>query len=107
MDNSQATISWDCLHRVLVLAYLITNLTCWTTHCMAFIRLLAVKAALWLAVMQSQAAIIAAEVGAATGAKGRELVADAEYWCEVIDEDRKSTRLNSSHKTVSRMPSSA
>jgi hypothetical protein len=86
MDKSQATISQDRLHRVQILAYLIANLTRWTTHCTAFIRLLAVKTALRLAVMQSRASIIAAEVGAATGAKERELAADAEYWCEVIDD---------------------
>lgn len=86
MDKSQATISQDRLNRVLILAYLIANLTRWTTHCTAFIRLLAVKPAVRLAVMQSRAAIIAAEVGAATGAKERELAADAEHWCEVIDD---------------------
>ena len=37
MDNSQATISRDRLHRVLILVYLIANLTHWTTHCTAFI----------------------------------------------------------------------
>ena len=34
----------------------------------------------------------------------------AEYinpWISVVDPDRKSTRLNSSHSSVSRMPSSA
>lgn len=85
MDKSQATISRDRLNRVLILAYLVANLTRWTTHCTSFICLLAVKSALRLAVMQSRAAIIAAEVCAATGAKERELVADAEHWCEVID----------------------
>jgi hypothetical protein len=44
------------------------------------------KTALRLAVRHSRAAIIAAEVGAATGVKERELAADAEYWCEVIDD---------------------
>ena len=29
------------------------------------------------------------------------------YRMEIVEEDRKSTRLNSSHRTVSRMPSSA
>ena len=28
-------------------------------------------------------------------------------WCKVMDKDRKSTRLNSSHVSESRMPSSA
>src|SRR5882762_6356381 len=59
---------------------------CWTTHCTTFIWLLAMKTAHCLAVMQSQAAIIAAEVATATGAKERELAADVEYWCEVIDD---------------------
>ena len=29
------------------------------------------------------------------------------HWCDIADEDRKSTRLNSSHLKLSRMPSSA
>ena len=53
---------------------------------MAFIHLLAVKSALHLAVMQSWAAIIAAEVGTATGAKERELAVNVEHWCEVIND---------------------
>ena len=36
-----------------------------------------------LAVMQKQNAIIAAEVGAATGTKARELTANTEHWCSV------------------------
>ena len=35
------------------------------------------------------------------------ILAMAAEWAEDIDPDRKSTRLNSSHKTESRMPSSA
>ena len=75
----------DCLNKVLILAYLMANLTCWTTHCTAFIHLLAMKPALHLAVIQSWAAIVFAEVGAATGTKERELAADTDYWCEIID----------------------
>lgn len=86
MDKSQETISMDRLQRVVVLAYLVANMTRWTTHCTAFIRLLALKAALRLAVMQNRAAIIAAQVCAATGAKARELTADAEHWCDVVDD---------------------
>ena len=80
------TISQDCLHRVQILTYLVANLTCWTTHCMAFIQLLGVKTDLGLVVMQSRATIIAAEVCTATGVKERELAEDVEYWCEVIDD---------------------
>jgi hypothetical protein len=86
MDKAQATISMDRIQKEVILAYLIANMTRWTTHCTAFIRLLALKAALRLAVMQNRAAIVAAQVCAATGAKARELTADAEYWCDVVDD---------------------
>ena len=35
------------------------------------------------------------------------LVDRLEHWAKVTPQDRKSTRLNSSHSSVSRMPSSA
>ena len=38
---------------------------------------------------------------------GDERSAAIKYYSDYIDEDRKSTRLNSSHFCVSRMPSSA
>ena len=40
-------------------------------------------------------------------AHGLELARQGADWIDVGGEDRKSTRLNSSHCTVSRMPSSA
>ena len=48
-----------------------------------FIQLLMVQDEITLAVMQKQNAIIAAEVGAATGTKARELTVNAEHWCSV------------------------
>lgn len=84
MDEYQAIVSLDRLQRVVVLAYLLANLTRWTTHFTAFVRLLMVQDAITLAVMSKKTAIIAAEVGVATGAKGRELMADAEYWISVV-----------------------
>jgi hypothetical protein len=86
MDKAQATISMDRIQKEVILAYLVANMTRWTTHCTAFIWLLALKAALRLTVMQNRAAIIAAQVCAATGAKARQLTTDAEYWCDVIDD---------------------
>ena len=50
-DVAQAQISLDQTGRPLVLAYLIANLACWTTHCITFIRLLCVQGALKLEVM--------------------------------------------------------
>src|ERR1700683_4771417 len=86
MDKAQVTISMDRIQKKVILAYLVANMTCWTTHCTAFIWLLALKAALRLAVMQNWAAIIVAQVCAATGAKARELTTDVEYWCDVVDD---------------------
>ena len=45
-------------------------------------------------------------VAAMAAAFGTEVVAES-YYREQVDEDRKSTRLNSSHIQKSRMPSSA
>ena len=84
MDESQATVSLDCLHWVVILAYLLANLTQWMTHCTAFIQLLMVQDAIILAVMQKQNTIIAAEVGTATDVKARELTDNAEHWCSVV-----------------------
>ena len=36
-----------------------------------------------------------------------QIILDSGLWTETIYEDRKSTRLNSSHSAKSRMPSSA
>ena len=41
------------------------------------------------------------------GPKGRNVVLDKKFGSPLITKDRKSTRLNSSHTDISRMPSSA
>jgi hypothetical protein len=64
-DSAQAQISLDRRGKPLVLAYLVANLTRWTTHYITFIRLLHVQDALKLEVMQHRASLIQAQVGAA------------------------------------------
>ena len=86
MDQAQATISMDHIQKEVILAYLVANMTRWTTHCTAFIRLLALNTTLRLAVMQNRAAIIATQVCTATSAKAREPTTDTECWCDVVDD---------------------
>ncbi|KAJ6610634.1 ribonuclease H-like domain-containing protein [Mycena sp. CBHHK59/15] len=84
-DKSQEVISKDRnAGRIIILAYLVANLTRWTTHFVAFTRLFFLRDALQLAVLQSRSAIIAAEVGAATSTEGERLKADAERFCALI-----------------------
>jgi hypothetical protein len=83
-DDAQAQISLDRTGHPVVLAYLVANLTRWTTHCIAFIRLLRVQDALKLEVMQHRSAIIKAQVGAAISTEKRCLTEDAEKHCDLI-----------------------
>src|SRR5882762_5838073 len=83
-DNAQAQISLDRTGHSVVLAYLVANMTRWTTHCIAFIRLLRVQDALKLEVMQHRSGIIKAQVGAATYAEKDRLTQDAEKHCNLI-----------------------
>ncbi|KAK7042800.1 ribonuclease H-like domain-containing protein [Favolaschia claudopus] len=83
-DNSQAQLSTDRLGFVLVLAYLVANLTRWTTHFIAFVRLISLQEALQFAVLQSRGAIIAAQVGAAKSTEAQKLREEAEYFCDLI-----------------------
>ncbi|KIM74222.1 hypothetical protein PILCRDRAFT_14572 [Piloderma croceum F 1598] len=69
-DASQAQISLNQTGQSVVLAYLTANLTQWTTHCVAFIRLLRVQDALKLEVMQHRSGLIKAQ--------------DAEMHCDLI-----------------------
>ncbi|KAF8142876.1 hypothetical protein K438DRAFT_2111369 [Mycena galopus ATCC 62051] len=64
-DNAQRELSPDRVGRILILAYLVANLTRWTTHCIAFLRLLILQEYLQFAVLRDRGAIIAAQVGAA------------------------------------------
>ncbi|KAJ6596559.1 ribonuclease H-like domain-containing protein [Mycena sp. CBHHK59/15] len=86
-DQSQEIISKDRnAGRIIILAYLVANLTRWTTHFVAFARLFLLRHALQLAVLQSRSAIIVAEVGAATSTEGERLKEDAERFCALIED---------------------
>ncbi|KAJ7670124.1 ribonuclease H-like domain-containing protein [Mycena polygramma] len=86
-DDAQATMSQDSNAGVIViLAYLVANLTRWTTHFVAFKRLFDVRQALKLAVFQKRNAIIAAEVGAAVSTEAERLRSDAEHFIALIDD---------------------
>ncbi|KAJ7105348.1 ribonuclease H-like domain-containing protein, partial [Mycena epipterygia] len=86
-DESQRVISADRnAGKIIVLAYLVANLTRWTTHFVAFMRLFILKQALQLAVLQKRTAIIAAEVGAATSTEAVRLKEDAEKFCALIED---------------------
>ncbi|KAJ6550711.1 hypothetical protein B0H10DRAFT_2242615 [Mycena sp. CBHHK59/15] len=69
---------------VIILAYLVTNLTRWTTHFVTFMRLFLLQEALEFAVLQNQPAIIAAQVGTATSTEAACLKEDAERFCALI-----------------------
>ncbi|KAJ6624745.1 ribonuclease H-like domain-containing protein [Mycena sp. CBHHK59/15] len=86
-DACQRIISQDRnAGRIIVLAYLVANLTRWTTHFVAFCRLFLLRSALQLGVLQNRSAIIAAEVGAATSTEGERLKEDAEHFCALIED---------------------
>ncbi|KAJ7158190.1 ribonuclease H-like domain-containing protein [Mycena crocata] len=86
-DESQRIISKDRnAGIIIVLAYLVANLTRWTTHFIAFRRLFILRQALQLAVLQKRTAIIDAEVGAATSTEGERLREDAERMCALIED---------------------
>ncbi|KAF9566803.1 hypothetical protein CPC08DRAFT_682210 [Agrocybe pediades] len=70
-----------------VLAYLVANLTRWTTHFIAFDRLHDLKDPLRLAVISRKDEIIAAQVGAEKNrAKKDKLEKDATTHCDLIDD---------------------
>ena len=77
-NEAQGQISLDRTGYVVVLAYLIANLTHWTTHCVTFICLHSLQGVLKLAVLQWWEAIIKAQVGAATFSDKCTLQADVE-----------------------------
>jgi hypothetical protein len=83
-DNVQERLSADRVGRIIILAYLVANLTRWTTHCIAFMRLLVLQDYLQFAVLQSRGAIIAAQVGAAKYTEATRLEEEAEYYCDLI-----------------------
>ncbi|KAJ6629071.1 ribonuclease H-like domain-containing protein [Mycena sp. CBHHK59/15] len=70
--------------KIIILAYLVANLTRWTTHFVAFMRLFLLREALEFAVLQNRPAIIAAQVGAAMSTEAARLKEDAERFCALI-----------------------
>jgi hypothetical protein len=92
-DNVQEQISQDRTSIVTILTYLVANLTRWTTHYIAFERLLHVKDALQLGIMQCRGAIIAAQVGATKYSEKDELTKSAEANCDLIKDHRFWTGL--------------
>ena len=86
MDSAQKAVSLDRVNRELVLAYLVTNLTHWTTHSTVFTQLFDVQDALKLAVMQHHSAIIQAQVGAAKLSEARHLTDDADVHIKIIQD---------------------
>ncbi|KAF7970198.1 hypothetical protein HWV62_24782, partial [Athelia sp. TMB] len=85
-DGMQKRLSLGLTGQSVVLSYLVANLTRWTTHCIAFMRLLLVQLALQRAVAEFRPAIIKAQVGVATSTEGRRLTADAEAHCKLIED---------------------
>ncbi|KAJ7482889.1 hypothetical protein B0H11DRAFT_1723504, partial [Mycena galericulata] len=86
-NDSQAIISPDSnAGRVIILAYLVANLTHWTTHFVMFLHLFKVRKALQLAVLTKRTAIIDAEVGATTLTEVARLTDDATKFCALIED---------------------
>ncbi|KAJ6461535.1 ribonuclease H-like domain-containing protein [Mycena vulgaris] len=83
-DQVQAQLSQERTNKIIILAYLVANLTRWTTHFVAFMRLLVLREYLQFAVMQSRGAIIAAQVGAAKSTEKQRLEEEAIAYCDLI-----------------------
>ncbi len=68
-----------------VLTYLVANLTRWTTHFVAFSRLVSLQEPLRRAAYFNRREVVAAQVGAEKGAKGRKLEEAAIQQCDRLD----------------------
>ncbi|KAJ6628155.1 ribonuclease H-like domain-containing protein [Mycena sp. CBHHK59/15] len=86
-DTSQKIVSMQNLGHYIILAYLIANLTRWTTHDVAFAQLFFLKEPLQLAVYTRRKDIIEAQVGAAVSTEGECLHVDAEKYCALIKDE--------------------
>jgi hypothetical protein len=85
LDKAQASVSPDVNSgKIIVLAYLVANLTRWTTHFVAFHGLFHLRRALQFAESINRNAIIVAQVGAAKGAEKDRLEAEATTMCDLI-----------------------
>ena len=85
-DDAQKQVSKDQINRKLILAYLVANLTQWTTHCTAFIQLHNDQDALKLAVMQNHTGLVQAQVGVAKSSEARHLTEDADSHIKIIQD---------------------
>ncbi|THU91256.1 hypothetical protein K435DRAFT_863575 [Dendrothele bispora CBS 962.96] len=83
-----------------VLKYLVANLTRWTTHSVAFLRLEDLKEPLQFAAFSRRMAIIEAQVGRETGTKGQELRAEAEDRLNLIRDDQFWKRLETLNEDI-------
>lgn len=83
-DDMQKRITLGNTGQATVLSYLVANLTRWTTHCIAFLRLSRVQLPLEHAVAELRPAIIKAQVGVAKSTEGQRLTTDAEAHCNLI-----------------------
>jgi hypothetical protein len=88
-DNAQAELckAKRPNAKVIILAYLVANLTRWTTHYVAFARLLVLKEPLKLAVMKHREAIIKAQVGAAQSTEKKRLESEANEFCDIVEDE--------------------
>jgi hypothetical protein len=69
-----------------ILAYLLPNLTRWTTHLVAAIRFAFLKAPIRAAILNQRDDIIKAQVGAEANARKRQaLEEDAIYYCNLVE----------------------
>jgi hypothetical protein len=88
-DEAQST-----KNNGLVLAYLVANLTRWTTHFIAFCRLHDLKIPLRQAAILSRDEIIEAQVGAERNARARrKLTEEANSKCDLLESNDFWTRL--------------
>ncbi|KAJ6610956.1 ribonuclease H-like domain-containing protein [Mycena sp. CBHHK59/15] len=86
-DESQATISKDRnAGKIIILVYLVANITRWTTHFVAFFRLFLLRQALQVAALTRRSAIVDAEVGAAVSTEAARLRAEANSFCDKIED---------------------
>ena len=92
-DHCQERISKDRTGVVTVLTYLVANLTRWTTHSIAFTRLLALKPAIRLGAQEYRGDIIKAQVGAAKGAEATEFRRIVGAHCDQLSDPHFWTAL--------------
>ncbi|KAJ7431571.1 ribonuclease H-like domain-containing protein [Mycena galericulata] len=86
-DNVQAQLSQERVNKIIILAYLVASMTRWTTHFVAFMRLLVLRKYLQFAVMQNRGKIISAQVGAAKSTEKQRLEDEAIFYCNLIGDN--------------------